>query len=328
MNNDRIRAAIVGCGGIAQVHAESICKAPGVELVACADVRRERADAMAQTYGAAAFDSLEAMLRGAQFDVLHICTPHYLHAGMVELALSMGLSVFAEKPPVISRAQLMRLLSLPGIDKVGICFQNRWNPATKLVQAHLQGGNLGAPLGIRAYVTWARGAEYYTQSGWRGTWATEGGGVLINQSIHTLDLMIQFLGIPTQVRAIMDNFHLDGVIEVEDTVAAYMRFGSAVGSFYATTAYAVDAPVIIEIACERGTLRIDGSDVGVFSGGEWQFTKTEIPKEGEKAYWGNGHVRCIADYYECLRTGAPFASTFTQAIPTIECMLSIYESKA
>ena len=323
MNDTCMRAAIVGCGAIAPNHANALKEISGVKLVACADIRPERTQAFAEKYDAKPYNSLEDMLNAEQIDVLHICTPHYLHAPMIEQALARGLYVFTEKPPIIFPEQLERLRSLPGIERVGVCFQNRWNPATLRVKELLASGELGAAKGIRAFVTWTRGAEYYTESGWRGQIATEGGGVLVNQSIHTLDLMLQFMGNPTDSRAIKSTFHLENIIEVEDTIAARIKFGDKVGVFYATTGYVVDAPVMIEITCETGAIRIDGTDVGVLKGDKWVFEQMEVQATGEKGYWGNGHLRCIEDYYRCVRTGDAFDSSFTAVIPTAECMLAL-----
>ena len=104
---------------------------------------------------------------------------------------------------------------------------------------------------------------YYPESGWRGSLKTEGGGVLINQSIHTLDLLVQFLGKPTHAEATMSNHHLGGVIEVEDTMEAYLRFGEATALFYATTAHCADSPVLVELVCENATLRMEEQEVSL-----------------------------------------------------------------
>ena len=325
MNTLLRRAAVVGCGSISGNHGRAIEAMEGVELVACADIKFDRAETFAKTFGGKPYETLEAMLDAEQIDVLHICTPHYLHPVMIELALSKGLHVFSEKPPVITGEALDRLQSLDGIDKVGVCFQNRWNPATVRVKAVLASGELGKPLGIRAFVTWNRGASYYTDSGWRGQISTEGGGVLVNQSIHTLDLMLQFMGTPDLSEAIYTNFHLKDIIEVEDTIAAHMQFGDAKGLFYATTAYSTDSPVIIEINCEKGSVRIDGTDVGIQKNGEWAFEKMEEPATGAKGYWGNGHLRCIEDYYKCMNAGVAFDSSFMSAVPTMACMLKLLD---
>ncbi len=243
------RSAIVGCGGIAQVHARALSEMENVRLAAYADTKPERAQALASQYGGQAYASLEALLDQESIDVLHICTPHFLHLPMAQAAASRGIAVFTEKPPVISRTQWQDFQALPG--PVGVCFQNRFNSSVAYAQKRLEEGALGPVLGARAFVTWRREAPYYTESGWRGALDTEGGGALINQAIHTLDLMVRFLGPARSAQAVQANFHLPGVIQVEDTLAAYIRFAEATGVFYATTAHAVDAPILLELACQQ-----------------------------------------------------------------------------
>ena len=183
-------------------------------------------------------------------------------------------------------------------------------------------------LGARAFVTWHREAPYYTESGWRGSLQTEGGGVLINQSIHTLDLLGQFLGRATQVEASMMNHHLKGVIEVEDMMEAYLTFGEAHAIFYATTAYCADSPVLVELACENATIRMEEQEVSITwaDGSKERHSLTSKPVAGGKAYWGNSHGLCIQDFYRCVREGKPFRNDIAGIADTAELMLSMYQS--
>ena len=250
-----MKAVIVGCGNIGAVHAESIRRLEGASLCAAADIRPERAASYAEKYGCRAYASLEEMLEKERPDVLHICTPHYLHVPMTAYALQRGIHVFCEKPPVISEEQLDALTraAAEGPGRAGFCFQNRYNPGVLFIRELLASGRLGKVKGARGIVTWNRGEAYYTQSGWRGRLETEGGGALINQSIHTMDLLGVFLGKPVSVEAQTANHHLPGVIEVEDMMEAYIRYADAAACFYATTAYTEDAPPLIELSCEKGS---------------------------------------------------------------------------
>ena len=211
-----MRSAIVGCGSIAGVHAAVLTKSVYTQLTACADIRPERAQAMADACHIAAYGSLDELLDRERPDVLHICTPHHLHVPMALLALSRGVNVLMEKPPAISPESFEALLKEAGKSGLhtGVCFQNRYNPQVQYIRRALQGGQAGRVLGARAFVTWSRDDQYYTGSGWRGQWDTEGGGVLMNQSIHTMDLLVYLLGIPVSVEASMHNRHLPGVIQV------------------------------------------------------------------------------------------------------------------
>lgn len=320
--------AIVGCGSIAQVHARALDDMPTAQLMAFADIRPDRAQAMAEKYGGRAYDSLETLLDNETIDVLHICTPHYLHLPMAQEAARRGIHVFSEKPPVIDRAQWAQFQQLSTQVRVGVCFQNRYNQSTQACRELLASGKPGRMLGSRGFVTWRREALYYTESGWRGALATEGGGALINQAIHTLDLMAYFLGGGQVLGASLANRRLPGVIEVEDTLEATLDFGGARGLFYATTAYCADAPIIFELECEHATLRLEGERFTRFwrDGTVEQDDFTAASTVPGKAYWGSSHQRCIEDFYRCVQSGERFPNDIPGISDTVGLMLSIYEN--
>ena len=323
-----LRCAIVGCGSIAQVHAGALSSMPEAELLAFADIRPERARAMAEKFGGRAYGSLDELLAGETIDVLHICTPHYLHTPMAEQAAGLGINVFTEKPPVIDREQWARFRALEDKVRVGVCFQNRYNGSTRAMRELLDSGKAGRVLGARGFVTWRREAPYYTESGWRGSLATEGGGALINQAVHTLDLMACFLGRGRVMGASLANRHLNGVIEVEDTLEATLDFAGARGLFYATTAYCADAPVLFELECENATLRLEGERFTRFwrDGRMEQEDFTAAATVPGKAYWGSSHRRCIEDFYRCVREGGAFMNGIQGVGETVGLMLDVYEA--
>ena len=324
------RVGVVGCGGIAQVHGGGLRELPGVELAACADIRPERAQAFAETFGGVPYHSLEEMLEKERLDCLHLCTPHYLHTPMAKLAAERGIHVFTEKPPVMNRAQWEEFQALEQAPvRVGVCFQNRYNQSVHLLKEVLASGEAGKVLGARAFVTWHREAPYYTESGWRGSLETEGGGVLINQSIHTLDLLVQFLGRAKGVEAAMANHHLKGVIEVEDTLEAYLDFEGAHALFYATTAHCADSPVLVELVCENVTMRMEEQEVALsWKDGTKEHFSLAQPKSSAtgKAYWGASHGLCIGDFYHCLETGERFINDIPGIRDTAELLLATYQS--
>ena len=326
-----LKSAIVGCGSIAGVHAKVLAGLEDARLCALADIVPERARAMAEQYGAAAYASLGEMLANEQVDVLHILTPHHLHVPMAIEALSRGIHVFLEKPAAISREQfaILTRAAQESAACVGVCFQNRYNPPVQYAREMLKSGQAGRVLGARAFVTWSRGEKYYTDSGWRGQKATEGGGALINQSIHTMDLLAYLLGRPLSVEASMHNRHLPGVIDVEDTLEAYIRFPGAAALFYATTAYCLDAPVMLEIACESAVLRIGDREVAIrLPDGTSRVERMESMPMLGKEYWGGSHKLCIDDFYRSLKTGEPFALSLADVAPTMELVFGCYASAA
>ena len=320
-----IHAAIIGCGAIAPVHAYALAQLKDVQLVACADTALDRAHKLAGDYGLKAYTSLEELLDKQQVDVVHLCTPHYLHTPMAAVAASRGVHVFSEKPPVIDREQWSSLSATAGKVCVGICFQNRYNGSVVKLKHLLAGSLLGKVLGARAFVTWNRGPEYYTQSGWRGSLKTEGGGVLINQAIHTLDLLVYLLGTPENIEASVSNRHLQGVIEVEDTVDVYMTFGGAPALFYATTAYCANSPVHVEIVCENAVVRMEKDELMVsWQNGQEERFSFEHGLPVAKDYWGAAHVFCIRDFYDALKEGRPVPIGLDEVKDSIDAMLKIY----
>lgn len=301
-----LRAAIIGCGGIAQVHALALSERSDTRLVAAADCRLKRAEALCDRFGGTPYQSFHELLQREEPNVIHLCTPHSLHVPMAEEALGRGVHVLSEKPAAISPGQLKRLRGAAerSAAQYGVCFQNRYNPCVQAAKERVASGAPGKLLAVRAFVTWSREAPYYTESGWRGTLRQEGGGVLTNQAIHTLDLMRFLGGEIAAVSGRMSNDHLRGVIEVEDTACALLQYASGVsGVFYATTAYGQNAPVLLELACERETLRLEGPNLYRLDGNGFTLLCGEEERTSGKAYWGSSHARLIDAFYRSLRPG-------------------------
>jgi UDP-N-acetyl-2-amino-2-deoxyglucuronate dehydrogenase len=325
-----MNCAIVGCGAIAYMHAKVLQSLNDCNLIAVADIKLEKAVELAKEFGSTdckTYSSLEEMLQKEQIDVLHICTPHYLHVPMAIYAMEHGIHVFMEKPPAISREQFKLLEKANKKELLGICFQNRYNESVKAVKDMLADPNTGKIKGARAFVTWNRSKEYYDESGWRGNLNTEGGGALINQSIHTLDLLVQFVGKPIWTESTMKNHHLKNTIQVEDTVEAYMEFEKGPVLFYATTAYSSNSPVFIELECENVTIRMEDSFVTrIYPDGHRENLEFYKSFTIGKDYWGTGHTACIKDYYNCINNHEMFPIGLEQVKDTFTLMMDIYDS--
>ncbi len=323
-----MRVGIVGCGGIAQVHGLCISKLNDVSITCFCDIKIERAKKMQDVYGGNVYDSLTSMLLNEQIDVLHICTPHYLHVPMALEALKKHIHVFMEKPPVINREEYKLLIEGSWDTYLGFCFQNRYNPSVIKVKEMIEEGITGKVLGVRGIVSWSRDESYYTNSDWRGNLSMEGGGVLINQTIHTLDLMHYFMnGRIKSVDAIMTNHHLKGVIDVEDTMSIYISYEEGSGSFYGTNSYIESVPPLIELECENMRIRIEELNVTCYYKDGRTITLDIIHKEGYgKDYWGAGHLDCIHDFYDCINNKKTFKQDLEGVKDTIFLMLDAYES--
>ena len=214
------KVGIIGCGGIAQVHAWVLQNMKNVGLIAFCDSDESKAKQLAKKVfeeSGRIGNRLELFTCSdwrefltLDLDVVHVCTPHSLHAPMAIELLRSGKAVFVEKPCAISRKQFDELKKederTPG--RMGFCFQNRYNETTNLLDQWIEEKQIGKITGGRAFVTWRRDEEYYADSAWKGLLATEGGGALINQSIHTLDLLLRYLGEPKTVRGSIANHHL------------------------------------------------------------------------------------------------------------------------
>lgn len=322
--------ALIGCGAIARTHLEALAKLPETKISGLCDIKEERAAACAKDFGLDVpfFTDYQKMLQTLKPDVVHICTPHYLHFEMAAFALENGIHVVLEKPVCISQDQLQKLTDIAekSTAKIAVSFQNRFLERNRAAKELIKSGKAGKVLGARGFVTWHREAPYYTESGWRGTMETEGGGVMINQAIHTLDLMLWLCGEAETVTATVANRHLPGVITVEDTAEATISFaGGATGLFYASTAYCTDAPIFLEVVCEHMTLTLFHETLLV-NGEPCGEENCPSTLTSSKSYWGQGHLYFLQDFYEKLDTGEAVMLTVPEAGKALRVLLAMYES--
>ena len=327
MKNNKLCAGLVGCGTIAPVHLAAL-RNLGVEVVALCDVKAERAEKLRATYaeGARLFTDLAEMLKEApEIDVLHICVPHYLHTPMAITALEAGKHVFMEKPVGISEEDVARLAAAEKAakGKLCVCFQNRYNDSTVAMDALVE--KYGKPIGCRAFVNWTRDAAYYTESGWRGAYATEGGGVMINQAIHTLDLMLRYMGKPLSLSATTANHHLKGVIEVEDTCELFLRFeNGGIGNFYATNSYVSNASIIMELTFPGHAVSFIGDKV--YDNGEPVALAVNNAQTVGKSYWGKSHEILISRFYSAVEKDEPTPVSLSSGALSLSVLLAAYRS--
>jgi len=313
-----IKACIVGFGAIGPIHAEALSILNKVQLYAVCDIIKERADECAKKYNCKAYYDFDECLKDKDIDYIHICTPHYLHFEMITKALNSGKRVVVEKPAVMKKSELDILFDKYDVTKIFPIVQNRTNACVEKICELMKSGEMGKLAGIKGYLTWRRDEEYYKSDAWRGTKEYEGGGVLINQAIHMLDLMSYFAGEAESVVAHADNVSLKGVIDVEDTVTAYIKYkNNACGCFYATNAYAVNSSFQLEIDFEKkNLLYIHGS---LYAGGE--IICSDSNEFRGKSYWGNGHARVFKELYE---EGSEFCLKDIEE--TMKTMFAIYLS--
>ncbi len=325
-----MRVSVVGCGAVSRNHLRVLKSLKNIEISSVVDIKKDRADAVAKKYGCKVYYDFETMLREDKPDSIHICTPHYLHVPMAVAALSEDIHVLCEKPCAISEGGLMLLRKAQDESKAsfGVCFQNRYTEAVTAVKQMLDKKLFGDVTAVRAFVHWKRGEEYYSDD-WHGSLEKEGGGVTVNQAIHTQDLMRYLIGSDTaSVTAHTFNDHLKGVIEVEDTVNALFTYENGVTAlFNATTAFADNLPVMIDIICKRATLRIEGNNAYIIILGKAK--KLHLKNKESfigKSYWGNGHKALIKDFYNCINEGRKFPIDAYEGGKAVEEFLAVYKS--
>ncbi|MDT7580582.1 MAG: UDP-N-acetyl-2-amino-2-deoxyglucuronate dehydrogenase [Pseudonocardiales bacterium] len=328
---NRLRVAVAGCGDIAAVHLDAILADPDVEPVGVCDVDAGRRDAAARRAGCPGFADLTALLDAVAPDVVHVCTPHDRHADLAAQCLARGVSVLLEKPVAHSLAAGERL-AMAAEDStavLGVCFQNRYNDTARALRELLDGGALGRVLGGRASVHWFRDADYYARRDWRGRWATAGGGVLMNQAIHTLDLLQWYLGPVTDVRGTAATLALHGRIEVEDTAAMRLRHrtpdGEATSIFHASNNHVENAPVTVEIVTEHARARLETDLTVTYDDGRVDVVRAATAAAGERAYWGVSHALLIEDFYRHVRAGKHFWIDAPAALETLRIIDAVYD---
>ena len=325
-----MKVAVIGCGNVSVMHFNALKDNPDTEIVAVADIKPERADKKAIEYGAKAYYNFDELLENEELDCVHICTPHYLHTPMAVRALKKGVNVLLEKPCSVSMKEIEELRSAEKKSgkQLGICFQNRYNACVREAKRIIDSGEMGAVKSVRAFVTWMRDEKYYSDD-WHGTLDKECGGVLINQSIHTMDLVQYLGGRCKRVTSHISTDKLKGVIEVEDTASALLELENGVTAvFYATLAYAENSDVFIEISLENGKLRLEGERLYSIdkSGKSTEITGNVDAVYHGQRYWGSGHSVLIDDYYYCLKSGENFEIDAVEGSRAAMIVAACYES--
>jgi UDP-N-acetyl-2-amino-2-deoxyglucuronate dehydrogenase len=252
-----MRVGILGAGSISDTHTRAALAIDGVTVVAVHGANREKTAALARQAGAVACENLDAFL-AQPMDIVAIGSPSGLHADQAIAAVRRGLHVLVEKPLDITTARIDALIAEADRSraKVGVFFQERLAPELVELKAALAGGALGDPVFISGRVKWYRPPEYYSGSRWRGTWAFDGGGALMNQGIHTVDVLLWLFGPVASLSGRTANrLHR---VEVEDTAAAILQFeNGALGLVEATTAAFPGFPRRLEVTGTKGTVVLE-----------------------------------------------------------------------
>jgi UDP-N-acetyl-2-amino-2-deoxyglucuronate dehydrogenase len=331
----KFRTGVIGCGNIFPMHAYPANALENVEVVAICDKNETLAKQKASDFNCDYYTDFKEMIDKANLDVVHICTPHYLHPIMAIYAASKKVNILTEKPMAIKKEDAEDMIKAAKDNGVtlGVIFQNRYNPSSILIKDTLKSGKLGKIISAQVFVTWKRTDEYYSKSEWKGTWDKEGGGVVIDQSIHTMDLANWF--IDDEIVSIDASIHTRAhdLIEVEDIAEGVVKYKNGVTlSFYTMNYFEYDAPVKIELSCENGIVKME-AEVATISLNDGttlyaEQNKADVFEYGDnvKSYWGVSHVKQINNFYECLANDTQLDITAEMAMKTQNLICGIYDS--
>jgi predicted dehydrogenase len=334
----QVRAGIIGCGSIAKTHAAALAALPEATFAACCDVDEGRARALADQYGAPhVFTDVQALLTSGTVDMVTICTPHPSHAGLVIAAAEAGIHVLCEKPLTIDLSEADRMVEAAeraGI-KFGGIFQRRFWPAAQRVHEAVEAGDLGRMTLAECQVRIWRPREYFDRDEWRGKWTTEGGGALMNQAVHAIDLFQWYMGPVKEIFGRYATLLHGDYIDVEDTVVATVVFeNGALGIIEAATTVNPNMGFKVAVHGTKGGLlslyeQPEGVagviDLNTIAGQE---EHTDVYAEGRESVPGfpEFHRLQIADFVRAVRDDRQPAVTGAEARKALEIILAIYHS--
>ena len=338
MSERPIAIGILGAGNISDTHARAARAIPGVDVVAVYGQNAAKAARLADAYGGRAYDRLEAFLDHRPMDLVAIGSPSSLHAEQGIAAAERGLHVLTEKPLDISAARADALIDAADRAnvKLGVFFQDRLKPDVVRMKQLVDAGAIGRPILASGHVKWYRPPEYYGGSRWRGRRAFDGGGAVINQAIHTVDLLLHVVG-PI---AVVDARASTGLhqIEVEDTLVATIEFANgALGVFEASTAVYPGYPRRVEVTGTNGTIVLEHDSLSrvdlVDAAGHVPPKEDRAAESAQNAASpivsdATPHRRVLEDFIEAIRTGRPPACDGREGRRSVAVVDALYESAA
>jgi predicted dehydrogenase len=331
---------IVGCGMIAGFHAKAINEIDGAHLVACQSRRMEAAESFAAEHGGKAYAELADLLADDSIDVITVCTPSGAHLDPAVAAANAGKHVIVEKPLEVTTERCDKIIDACRKNGVTLStiFPSRFHDSSILLKKAVDDGRFGTLTLGDAYVKWFRTQEYYDSGQWRGTWELDGGGALMNQAIHSVDLLLWLMGDVAEVSAQSATLAHER-IEVEDVVTASLKFkNGALGVIEATTAAFPGMLKKIEIHGNQGSAVIEEEDIKT-----WQFAQEQpddqaiIEKYASMTETGGGaadpaaighaaHAKQFADVVNAINNGSALKIDGAEGRRSVEVILAIYEA--
>jgi predicted dehydrogenase len=325
---------IIGGGNISDTHARAAREIPGIEIGAWYGHNRDKTRRLSELYGGTLYESLPAFLDHKPMDLVLIGSPSGMHAEQGVAAAGHGLHLLIEKPLDITTGRVDLLINecdQAGV-KLGVFFQDRVAPGIRILKELLDNGQAGKPILVSGCVKWYRPPEYYGDSRWRGTWALDGGGALMNQGVHTVDMLLWLMGDVTRVAAkVITAFH---DIEVEDTVVATLEFASgAVGVLQVTTSAYPGYQRRVEVTGSEGTIILEHDRI---ISADLRNPMENLPKSSESNKNSSstspmvsdvsGHRRILEDFLRAIETNGQPVCDGREGRRSVELVQAIYES--
>lgn len=325
---------IIGCGMISNWHAAAIARIDNAQLAGAADINEEAAEAFASKYGVRAYKSVDSLLDDPELDVVCICTPSGLHAPLAIKAARSGKNIIIEKPMALNLEEADNVVKACHDNnvKMAVISQLRFSDAVKRLKAAVDSGKLGRLVSGDIYMKYYRSQEYYDKGGWRGTWKMDGGGALMNQGIHGVDLLQYIMGPVKSVFAFTRT--LARKIEVEDTASAVIEFkNGALGVIQGTTSIYPGSPRRLDINGDKGTITLEETFIS-----SWNIEGQEMPADikierananlasDPAAISIDGHILQIADMVKAIESGHKPLVDEIEGRKPIEIIMAIYES--
>lgn len=335
MKGSKFKVGIVGCGNIFLMHAQSLLNTPGVKINAVCDIKPRKALAAAKKYHCRYYLDYKQMLKKEKLDAVHILTPHYLHPPMAIAALNKKINVLTEKPVSINPLDARNMIKAARKNnvKLGVISQNRYSPGSQLVKENILNGRLGKIKAAKLVLTYHKPDSYYKKSDWKGRLKLEGGGVLIDQAIHFIDVLTWLFDDKVEYVQANTGRLMHKFVEVEDLAEGVIKFKKgAYICFYLINFYSYDADPEIEIDCQNGRVKIikDSAKIGFYNGKALEAKPK--PREyidygkGRRDYWGYCHWIQIKEFYQALKENRQPQVNGEEALKTQEIVWNIYKS--
>lgn len=339
MENKVFGFAIVGTGAIAGIHAQAIAALKNAKLLGAYSLTKSRAQTFSQENNCTAYDSLDELLKIEGLDIVCICTPSGAHLEPALKAIEAGKHCLIEKPIEVTLAKTDKIIEAAKLKNVvvAVVFPTRFYPGSQCLKTAIANDRFKKIALASSYVKWSRTDEYYNSNPWRGTWALDGGGALMNQAIHSVDMLQWCMGPVASVMAIAGNIK-HTKIEVEDTLVAVLKFASgAMGTIECSTAVYPGAFKKLEIMGTAGTVVMEDNDIV-----QWQFndaheedkkTVTSTANHSSKGGVSDprsinyfGHQKQMEDMIEAIHNGEKPLIDGLEGRKSVEIVLAIYKS--